>query len=390
MTGATRSPAAREQGGPAEGEPQEFLLSPEQREFGTTLRAYLQERFGHEELRRSLEADSARDEEAWRLIAVDLALPAALVPAEYGGLGFGALEAMVIAQEMGRVLYRSPWLATCVLAATAVLAAGGSEAPAPLSDIASGRSTAALADDALVTTRARAAAPAALPAANGGHVLNGSARFVLDGATAEHLFVLAHDDAGGSLYRIEGRDRVSTESLETLDLTRPVAALTFNAAPATRIGDPGAAPLIRQTVGAVAGLASAAEALGGMERCLDMGAQYAKTRFQFGRPIGSFQAVKHKLADLLVRVEFTRTAVQHAAWSVATSAPDAALAVHAAQAQASDSYLSLTADNIQVHGGIGFTYDHDAHLYFRRAKGMHLMFGSPAFHRERIADLVGI
>jgi alkylation response protein AidB-like acyl-CoA dehydrogenase len=127
-----------------------------------------------------------------------------------------------------------------------------------------------------------------------------------------------------------------------------------------------------------------------MERCLAMANDYAKVRIQYGRVIGSYQAIKHRLADLLAKVEITQTAVLHAAWMVAAGDLDAALAVHTAKVQASSSYLQLTADNIQIHGGIGFTYDHDAHLYFRRAKSMQLLFGSPDFHRGRIADLVGI
>jgi alkylation response protein AidB-like acyl-CoA dehydrogenase len=386
----TTSGAAVAQNGPADQIPEEFLLSPEQRDFAATLGAYLERHYGHDELRRALDEGAAGERERWQAMAGELALPAALVPADSGGLGFGALEAMVIAQELGRVLYRGPWLATCVLAGTALAAAGGPDAAAVLGTIASGEATACLADDEVMTRGRNAEAPVAQPAGEGGYVVSGRARFVLDGATAGNVLVVAGDDDGGSLYLVGERGRLGLETLETLDLIRPMTAITFDAVPATRIGPPGAAAAVRHSVHLLAGLASAAEGLGGMERCLDMATEYAKTRIQYGRVIGSYQAIKHKLADLLVLVEITRTAVQHAAWSVAAGDPDAALAVHVAQVQASTSYLRLTADNIQVHGGIGFTFDHDAHLYFRRAKSMQLLFGSPDFHRDRVADIVGI
>ncbi len=386
----TTSGAAVAQYGPADQIPEEYLLSPEQRDFAATLGSYLERHYGHDELRRALDEGGAGDRERWQTMAGELALPAALVPADSGGLGFGALEAMVIAQELGRVLYRGPWLATSVLAGTALSAAGGTDAAAVLGAIASGEATACLADDEVTTRSRNAEAPVAQPAGKGGHVVRGRARFVLDGATAGNVLVVAGDDDGGSLYLVSERGQLGLETLETLDLTRPMTAITFDAAPATRIGPPGAAAAVRQSVHLLAGLASAAEGLGGMERCLDMATEYAKTRIQYGRVIGSYQAIKHKLADLLVLVEITRTAVQHAAWSVAAGDPAAALTVHTAQVQASSSYLRLTADNIQIHGGIGFTFDHDAHLYFRRAKSMQLLFGSPDFHRDRVADIVGI
>lgn len=386
----TTSGAAVAQYGPAGQVPKEYLFSPEQRDFAATLGSYLERHYGHDELRRALDEGAAGERERWQAMAGELGLSAALVPVDSGGLGFGALEAMVIAQELGRVLYRSPWLATSVLAGTALAAAGGTDAAALLGAIASGEATACLADDEVMTRNRNPEAPAAQPTGERGFVVRGRARFVLDGATADNVLVVADDDDGGSLYLVAERGLLGLETLETLDLTRPMTAITFDAAPATRIGSPGAAAAVRQSVHLLACLAAAAEGLGGMERCLDMATAYAKTRIQYGRVIGSYQAIKHRLADLLVLVEITRTAVQHAAWSVAVGDPDAALAVHVAQVQASTSYLRLTADNIQVHGGIGFTFDHDAHLYFRRAKSLQLLFGSPDFHRERVADLVGI
>jgi alkylation response protein AidB-like acyl-CoA dehydrogenase len=383
------APAAGAQPGPGHQLPELFILSPEQRDFASTLKGYLEQRYGHDELRLALDEDEAATRSRWQRLGSDLALPAALVPADHDGLGFGAIEAMVIAQELGRALHRGPWLGSCVLAGTALTTAGGPAAAALLAAIASGHATACLADDELMSKRDGADAVVAEAADDGTYVLRGRARFVLDGAAADHVLVVAQDADGGSLYQAD-RSGVGVTALETLDLTRPMATLEFDAVAATRIGPAGAGPAVRAAVDLMAGLAAAAESLGGMERCLDMATEYAKVRIQYGRIIGSYQAVKHKLADLLVLVEITRTAVLHAAWLVAAADPDAALAVHAAQAQASASYVRVTADNIQVHGGIGFTFDHDAHLYFRRAKSMQELFGSPDFHRDRIADLVGI
>jgi alkylation response protein AidB-like acyl-CoA dehydrogenase len=383
------APAAGAQPGPADQLPELFILSPEQRDFATTLKGYLEQQYGHDELRLALDEDDASTRSRWQRLASNLALPAALVPADHDGLGFGAIEAMVIARELGRALHRSPWLASCVLAGTALTAAGGADTAALLSAIASGQATACLADDELMSKRGDADAVVAEAADDGTYVLRGRARFVLDGAAADYVLVMAQDADGGSLYQAD-RAGVGVTALETLDLTRPMAALAFDSVPATRIGPAGAGPAVRAGVDLMAGLAAAAESLGGMERCLDMATDYAKVRIQYGRIIGSYQAIKHKLADLLVLVEISQTAVLHAAWLVAADDPDAALSVHAAQAHASTSYLRVTADNIQVHGGIGFTFDHDAHLYFRRAKSMQELFGSPDFHRDRIADLVGI
>jgi alkylation response protein AidB-like acyl-CoA dehydrogenase len=385
----TAAPGAGAQAGATHELPELFVFSPEQRDFGGTLRTYLDRHYGHDELRQALEEDESANQARWRRLSGDLGLSAALVPADSGGLGFGAIEAMVIAQELGRVLYRGPWLASCVLAGTALGAAGGTEAAGVLSDIAAGHATACLADDEVMTGSRDAEAPVAQQTGDETHAVRGRARFVLDGAAADHVLVIAQDDAGGSLYRVS-RDHIGVESLETLDLTAPMAAITFDAAPATRVGPGGTAAAVRAAADLMAGLVAAADSLGGMERCLDMANEYAKVRIQYGRVIGSYQAIKHRLADLLARVEITQTAVLHAAWMVAAGDLDAALAVHTAKVQASTSYLQLTGDNIQIHGGIGFTYDHDAHLYFRRAKSLQLLFGSPGFHRDKIADLVGI
>jgi alkylation response protein AidB-like acyl-CoA dehydrogenase len=365
----------------------EFILSSEQEELRTTLRRYLQKSFSRDELRVAIDLPGGYDPAAWTSISREIGVPAIVLPESAGGAGGTALELAVIAEEFGRALYCSPWFGSCVLALPALVAAG--DAAAELIDsIAGGDATATLVADDLLSP----GLDNRVTATGGGSAatLNGEAGFVVDGTTADHLLVLAEDADGGSLYLVSDRADVATQDLTTLDLTRRMAAIRFADTPARRIGAAGGAAQTRKQVELSAGLAVVAESLGGMQFCLEQVTEYATNRFQFGRAIGSFQAVKHKIANMLVQVEISRTAVQHATWICATDPDEAALALHLAKAQVGDSYLAVTADNIQTHGGIGFTYDHDAHLYFRRAKSAQLMFGSPDHHRDRLADLVGM
>jgi alkylation response protein AidB-like acyl-CoA dehydrogenase len=384
----------------------EFIFSPEQEELRATLRRYLGQHFSRDELRRVIDLPSGYDPAAWTAITAGLGLAGIVVPQDLGGDGGGAIELAVIAEELGQALYCSPWFGTCVLALTALAAVGGSAGPGErvaglIGGLAAGETTATVVSDELIDPQSQGQVVAETgPGDGSAFVLDGTARFVVDGGSAEHLVVLAGDEYGGSVYLVADRSGVQAVPLTTLDLTRRLAEVRFTAAPAYRLGEPGTAAAVREQVAVMAGLASVAESLGGMQFCVDQASAYVKTRFQFGRPIGSFQAVKHKLANMLVHLEICRTAVQHAAWTCAASASGsggpgdhdtaAALAVHLAQAQVGDSYLAVTAENIQTHGWIGFTYDHDAHLYYRRAKSAQLMLGSPAYHRDRVADLVGI
>jgi alkylation response protein AidB-like acyl-CoA dehydrogenase len=374
----------------------EFIFSPEQDDLRATLRRYLAQHFSRDELRRVIDLPAGYDPAAWTEVTTELGLPGIVVPESLGGGGGGAIELAVIAEELGRALYCSPWFGSCVLAITALAASGeGVDASGRAADLisalAAGETTATVVADELIepTSRGQVVAGASTRG-SASATIDGAARFVVDGGAAEHLIVLADDEHGGSAYLIEDQSGVEAVPLTTLDLTRRLAEVRFSSANGYRLGEPGTAAGIRDQMAVTAGLASAAECLGGMQFCVDQASGYVKTRFQFGRPIGGFQAVKHKIANMLVHLEICRTAVQHAAWACAGGGPDAALAVHLAEAQLGDSYLAVTAENIQTHGGIGFTYDHDAHLYYRRAKSAQLMFGSPAYHRDRVADLVGI
>jgi alkylation response protein AidB-like acyl-CoA dehydrogenase len=367
----------------------EFVFSPEQEELRATLRRYLGRHFDRDELRRAIDAPEGFNRASWQAVTRDLGLPAIAVAERLGGAGGTAIELAVIGEELGRVLYCSPWFASCVLAVTALGASLDASAGGLIAPLIAGEATGTVAADQLLSPRAASQVVATAGAGTAGTV-SGVAEFVLDGASADCLLVLADDEHGGSLYLLEDRTGVSVDPLATLDLTRRLSALRFSGAPVRRLGPPGNAAAVRDQLAATAGLAAAAESLGGMQACLDQASEYVKTRFQFGRPIGSFQAIKHKVANMLVDVEISRTAVLHAAWAYAGGAAEAPLAVHLAQAQVGDSYLAVAGENIQAHGGIGFTFDHDAHLYFRRAKAAQLMFGDPDYHRDRVAELVGI
>ncbi|MFF4015854.1 acyl-CoA dehydrogenase family protein [Streptomyces sp. NPDC001843] len=365
----------------------------ELRALRSSVREFLEAKSPEEAVRKLMESEPRFDPAVWAQAADQLRLPGLAIPEEYGGDGFGLVELGVVMEEMGRALLCAPFFATVVLAAQALLASGDSEACARhLPGIAAGRTTATLAvaeddgswDPALITVRAQ-------PGADGGWRLSGRKCFVIDGTTADLVLVVARTVAGPSLFAVDrSATGLSAEPLETLDATRAMARLTFDAVPATLVGTDGAGGRIMARVLDVASVALAAEQSGGARRCLEMSAEYARTRHQFGRPIGSFQAVKHKCADMLVQVELAEASSREAARLAAEDASDFPVAAAVAHACCSRAYMVAAMENIQVHGGIGFTWEHPAHLYFRRAKSSQLLFGGPAVYHERLLDRLGI
>jgi alkylation response protein AidB-like acyl-CoA dehydrogenase len=222
--------------------------------------------------------------------------------------------------------------------------------------------------------------------------LSGHKSFVLDGHTAGLILVAARTPAGLSLFAVEADASGLTRTpLSTMDQTRKQARLEFADTPATLVGRDGdAAPGLEKTL-QLAAVALAAEQVGGAQRVLDNAVDYAKNRMQFGRPIGSFQAIKHKCADMLLQVESAKSAAYYGAWAAATDDDDElALAASLAKSYCSEAYFHCAAENIQIHGGIGFTWEHHAHLYFKRAKSSELLLGDPAYHRELLAQRLGI
>jgi alkylation response protein AidB-like acyl-CoA dehydrogenase len=367
-------------------------------ELRSSVRGFLAAKSGEQQVRAAIGTQRGYDDDLWRDMAGQLGLASLALPEKYGGDGFGFLELQVVLEELGRALTPSPFFASVVLAAGAVLAAGDeAAAQACLPGIASGQTTAALAVaesaglwsfDQLATT-ARPAADGGASDNKGGWLLAGTKQFVLHGATADLLIVAAQTGQGPGFFAVRPGHcdpTLTRTALRTLDLTRPMAAIQFSGTPATLIGAAGSAGPALATVLDLAMTALAAEQAGAARACLEASAGYARERHQFGRPIGSFQAVKHKCADMLVKVELAQAAATEAARAAAGD-PDAAplpQAAAVAHAVCSESLMFVAAENIQVHGGIGFTWEHTAHLYFRRAKASQLMFGGPGFYFEHL------
>ena len=367
-----------------------LAMSAEQTELRDSVRRFLADRAPLTRVRELMAADNATDEQIWQHAAGQLGLQAIAIPEEYGGAGFSFIEQAIILEELGAALYTGPYLASAVLAATALLASSDEGAKHDLlPGIASGETVATLAftedDGAWDPEAIRLSAVKS----GDGWVLDGHKSFVLDGATASLLLVAGRTDDGLSLFAVDGSAAgLERTTLPTLDQTRRLARCQFTAVNGRLIGSPGEAPMAK--VLDVAAVALAAEQLGGAQRALDMAVEYAKIRHQFGRPIGSFQAIKHRCADLLMEVESLRSAVLYAAAAVAEDSPEVPMVASLVKALASDTYFHVAAENIQIHGGIGFTWEHDAHLYFKRAKSSELFLGDGNYHRERLATRIGV
>ena len=221
--------------------------------------------------------------------------------------------------------------------------------------------------------------------------LNGTKMYVLDGNAASLVIVAACTDKGISLFKVDGdADGLSRTQLATMDMTRKQSRLDFENVKANLLGEEGEGWSTLEKVLDLASVALAAEQVGGAQQCLDTAVQYAKDRVQFGRPIGSFQAIKHKCADMLLEVESAKSAAYYAGWCAAEMNDELPSVASLAKAYCSEAYFNTTAENIQIHGGIGFTWEHPAHLYFKRAKSSELLFGDPTYHRELLAQRIGI
>ena len=365
----------------------DFHLSDEQAMLRDGARRFLEEQCSTDQVRAVMDSDAGYDPDLWRAMA-DQGWTAMHIPEAYGGAGFSFAETAILLHEMGRSLAPVPYLSSVVLAAEAIMRAGSDEQKGRwLPGIASGDLIATLAvaepdggwDEADVAT-------AAEPAGDG-YTLTGTKAFVTDAGAADLIVVAARHDNRVGLY-VVAADDVTVERVVSLDSTRPLGTLDLNGAPAERLAS-GSWDVLQQVfdVGAVA---LAAEQVGGIERVLEMAVQYAKDRKQFGRPIGSFQAIKHMCADMLLSLESARSAAGFAVWALATGSDEFELAAALAKAHCSQAYFRVAADNIQLHGGIGFTWEHDAHLYFKRAKSTELLLGAPASQRNRLADLIGL
>ncbi len=369
-----------------------FGFSEEQDELRKMVRRFLEEKSPETEVRRLMATDEGYDPAVWAQMANELALQGLGIPEEFGGQGFGPVELYVVFEEMGAALLCAPYFSTVALAANALLFVGNEKDQAEyLPGIASGETiaTVALTDDAGMWDLSSTSTTATR--SGDGFVLNGVRSYVTDGSTASLLLVPAMTDKGLSLFAVAGdAEGVTREALATMDQTRKQSRIELVNAPGALVGEEGGALAGLETTAQVAAAALAAEQVGGAQRVLDASVEYAKNRVQFGRPIGSFQAIKHKCADMLLDVESAKSAAYYAAWAAQERNDELPIAASLAKSFCSEAYFHCAAENIQIHGGIGFTWEHPAHLYFKRAKSSELFLGDPAYHRELLAQRLGI
>jgi alkylation response protein AidB-like acyl-CoA dehydrogenase len=368
-----------------------FGVSEEQQELRSSVKRFLADRAPIALVRELMDAGEF-DAQVWAQAGSQLGLQGLAVPEEYGGAGFTFAEQAIVLEELGAALYGGPYLASAVLAAQALLASADEAARAKLlPGIASGETIAALAFTEDDGSWDPAAIRLAASRSGDGWVLDGHKSFVLDGARAGLILAVAQTPDGLGLFAVDGAvSGLTAAVLPTLDQTRQLARLVFEAVPAELVGTAGEGGAVLDKVLDVAAIALAAEQLGGAQRALDITVAYTKERHQFGRPIGSFQALKHRMADLLLEVESLRSAVVYAAVAVAEGSDEVPVVASLVKAYASEVFFHVTAEMIQMHGGIGFTWEHDAHLYFKRAKSSELFLGDAPYHRERLAQRIGL
>jgi len=369
-----------------------FDFDEDQEELRQTVRRFLEHSCAEADVRRLMATDLGYDEAVWAQMAGQLGLHGLAIPEEYGGAGFGFVELGIVLEEMGRVLLGAPFFASAVMAAELLMAAGDEQARKDyLPAIASGETIATVAltesdgqwQESSITLRA--------VQSGGTWRLSGAKTFVPDGFSAGLILVVARTDDGIGVFAVDGdADGLVRELLPTMDQTRKQARLDFDSVPARPIGDADDAwPAVSRML-EVAAVGLAAEQVGGAQRALEMAVEYAKLREQFGRPIGSFQAIKHKCASMLVAVESMKSAAYYGLWAVASGDRELPVVSSIAKVCCSDGYTMVAAENIQIHGGIGFTWEHPAHLYFKRARSSRILLGAPDYHREIIARLAGI
>lgn len=362
----------------------DFRYNTEQVDFRASLRGFLAET-APMPLVRDIAVEGGHDQRLWRRICSELELPALHLPPEYGGAGGTLVEAAIAFEELGRALTPVP-LAGSVFAIESVLRMGNAEQrqrllPGLLSGERIGTFTAVGPDAADPTT-----ATVRADLHGGRPVLHGECSPVLYGHVAD-LFVVAAETGGTVSPFVVTADTpgLTVEPLPSFDTTRPVARLRFAHTPAEAL--PGSDGL--DGVLDVARVLLAADMLGGAEACLALSVEYASSRMQFDRPIGSFQAVKHACAEMMIEIDATRVAVMFAAMS-ATDPDELAITAPLVKAQAADTFALCAGSAIQVHGGIAFTWEHDIHLYYRRAKTTEALFGSSTHHRALLADRAGL
>jgi alkylation response protein AidB-like acyl-CoA dehydrogenase len=367
-----------------------FGFSAEHTALREAVRAFAQATSPEPEVRRVMAHPDGYDRAVWARMAGELGLPGIAVPEQYGGAGAGFVEAAIVLEETGRFLLPGPLLSTLLATAAIVHGADDQAASMLLPGIADGRTIATLAwaesDGSWDPARVRCAA-----APDGtGWRLTGDKRFVPDAHVADLLVTVARTPDGVALFAVDPRaGGVTVRPVNAFDLTRRLGDVTFDRSAAVPLAAPGTALRTAEEVLDLVRVLVAAEQVGTAQAALDMAVGYARDRVQFGRAIGSFQAIKHMCADMLLDVESARSAAYYAAWAVADGSPELATVAPLAKAFCADTLLAAASLNMQVHGGICFTWEHPAHLYFRRAKAGTQLWGDSQANRELLVTRLG-
>ncbi len=359
----------------------DFTFSAEQEALRDVARSFLAAQAPPAYVRAMIDDERGVTEELWDRIS-QLGWPGLLVPAQHDGAGLGILEAVVVAEEMGSLPLPGPWLSSAVCGTLVARHLGDTVL---LPRLAAGTQRATLAveetgtrdplDEIRCTARQRGA----------DWLLDGVKPLVLDGHTADVAYVVARDADGLAAFAVDGP---AGELVPSLDVTRKVARLVLDGRPARRVGPAGDQRALLARIIDDIGIVLCAESVGACDRALDMATEYAKQRVQFDRPIATFQVIKHKIVDMLHQLELARVATHYAAWASAADDPQREAAAALAKGFVAEAANMITAENIQVHGGMGFTWDLDCHLLFRRVKANDVLFGRQGWQRQRLADLV--
>jgi alkylation response protein AidB-like acyl-CoA dehydrogenase len=370
-----------------------LTFSPEQVAFREAVRSFLADKSPEDEVRRLMATDTGYDPAVWAQLNEQIGAAGLAVPEEYGGSGYTFRELAIVLEEAGRSLLCAPLLAS-VIASSAILAAQDAAAAKELlPGIAQGSTIATVAfthagrdwDDQGATASARAAGD------DRSWTVSGTAAYVIDGHTADLIVVPASTPGGLSMFAVRaGVPGLTRTLLPTLDQTRKLARLEFSAAPARLLGPEGAAADAIDHARRVAVAALASEQAGVAEAAKEMAVTYAKERIQFGQPIGQFQAIKHKCADLHVAAESAKSAAYAAAAAITDNPDDLAEIIAVAGSFCSEACLLAGHENIQIHGGIGFTWEYPAHLYYKRARSSEFLFGDVEYHRGILAAEIGL
>jgi alkylation response protein AidB-like acyl-CoA dehydrogenase len=367
-----------------------FGFSDEQEFLRNTAREFLERECPMSRVRELLDDPRGYRPELWAQMA-ELGWLGLLIPEEHGGAGLSFVDLVLVLEEQGRALLPSPFHAT--LQGTLAVMRAGTDAQKKeiLPEVAAGRRVLTLA----ITEEAGTEEPEGiqLRAESRGQsfALHGTKLFVPDGQNADTLVVLGRSGQGFSLFLVDrGAPGLQVSPLQSMDQTRRIAEVRLAGTPAARLGADGQGLDAWQWVRDRALVALSADAVGGAQKTLEDAVAYAKERVQFGKPIGVHQAIKHKCADMLVMSESAKSITYYAAWAVSEQIDDAPLAAAMAKSYTSEAYRHCSAENIQIHGGVGFTWEYDCHLYFKRAKAIEVTFGDPTYHRERVAQLLSL